>query len=297
MSNPFTKAMTKILQLVVKHQNYLINNPPQLAKLMKEYDLLHYASRHHDNENLHDWENLKYAVIDLEEVVSPFYASLVYDAWASIIRDEESSGHPLEDKPNKTMDDYFKMCLDPKYRYHSLYPNRQFVLNHYLCGYFLWNAQGYLKSRRDVGPCENDLEQFKGSQTCKLPANIQKSLTWLTNKEINLCKKRYHQAQVKHRQENDKLETSLKEIEKFLKKADPKKYQTDQLKKQKAIDEHPYSLISKEYSAIYSIPDNAHPSFKAAAIEVCEGILTRPKEHKANKTIAKQILKRLKNGN
>lgn len=294
MANPFTQGMKKILKLVVKHQNYLVKNPPQLAKLMAEYDLLHYASRHHDNENLHDWENLKYAVMDLEELVSPFYAGLVYDAWASIIRDEESTNHPLEDKPNKTMDDYVSMCLDPKYRYNSLYPNRQFVLDRYLCGSGqVWSAQGFLKSRHSIGPCENDLEQFKGYKTCELPANIQKSITWLNNEEINECKNRVEKAYEKKEKEDKKLSKSLDEIEEYLASLNPEKHKKEQLKKQKEIDEHPYTCISKEYSAIWTMPENAHQSFKDGAREVCEGILTRPKEAKSNHKIAKQILQRL----
>lgn len=294
MANPFTKAMKKILQLVIKHQKYLVVNPPQLAKLMEEYDTLHYASRHHPNEKWHDWENLKYAVIDLKEVVSPLYADLVYDAWSSCIRNEESSGHLLEDKPNKVMEDYLEMCLDPNYRYNSLYPNRQFVLDHYLCSYgYIWSANGYLKSRQSFGPSGHDLEQFKGSKTCPLPTEIQKSISWMDNEDIILGKKLYEQARIASRNKESKLSKTLDEMDKFFAKHDPKKYAADQKKKQQEIDEHPYNLISKEYSAIWNIPDNAHESYKLAAREVCEGILSRPKEHKENKTLAKQILKRL----
>jgi hypothetical protein len=294
MVNPFTKAMKKILQLVVKHQKYLVTNPTQLAWLMNEYNLLHYASRHHPNEKWHDWENLKYAVLDLKEVVSPFYADLVYDAWASSLRNEEDSLHPIEDKPQKTMDDYVAMCLDVNYRYHSLYPNRQYVLNHYLCSTgYVWSAQGYLKGRNTIGPCGNDLEQFKGSQDCTLPPEIQKSVTWLLNPEIILGKQNLKDSEVLHQAKDKKLTITLKEIDKFLAQHDPKKHQDAQAKKQLAIDKHPYNLISKDYSAIWSLPDNAHQSYKLAAIEVCQGILSRSKEYEENKPLAQEILKRL----
>lgn len=294
MSNPFTKAMKKILQLVVKHQKYLVANPPQLAHLMEEYNTLHYASRHHPKENWHDWENLKYAVLDLKELVSPFYADLVYDAWCCPFRDEEDEIHPIKNKPNKTMDDYVAMCLDPNYRYNSLYPNRQFVLNQYLCSTgYIWSAQGYLKSRIDMGPCGNDLEQFKGSETCVMPDNIKKSITWTEDVDIILGKQNLKKSEVAKRKKDNKLRDSLDEIEKFLAKLDPKKHEEEQKQKKKDTEEHPYNEIIKDYSAIWNMPDNAHESYKLAAREVCEGILTRPKEHKRNKTIVKQILKRL----
>lgn len=286
MSNIFKKAMDDILELVVKHKSFLEKNPKQLALLMNDYDEIHYASRFHKNKDLHDWDNLKYAVIDLEEVVSKKYANLVYDAWAANIEDEESSGHELEYKPNKTMDDFINMCLDPKYKYKSIYPNRKSVLNHLLCvignGYD-WNKKGFLT--KSHGPSGTEMETFWGFKKEKIAENIEKECYWLKNKEINEYRKIY----LKSKSKKDKF-PDLEKLEWILSKLDPKyaKKIEQEKKEQEAAPFYPLC----DYSKIWTMPKNAHASYKEAAYEICTTILTDPKESKENKDMAKKIKKK-----
>lgn len=281
--------MDDILELVVKHKSFLEKNPKQLALLMKDYDEIHYASRCHEDESLHDWDNLKYSVIDLEEVVSKKYAHLVYDAWCANIEDEESSGHELEYKPNKTMDDYFAMCLDPEYRYKLIYPNRRAVLNHILCcignGYD-WNKKGYIT--KSHGPSGTEMETFWNFKKEKLDSKITKECYWLKDKEIIKYRKIYLDKKQSWKKEKY---IDLDKLDKILAKLDPEYAKKEQERKEQEKKEQetaPFYPLC-DYSKIWTMPKNAHSSYKKAAKEICELILSNEKETKENKAMAKKI--------
>ena len=305
----FTDNMTQVLQLTIKHKSYLEKNPKHLALLMKEYDELHYSSRYHDDENIHDWNNLKYAVIDLEDVVDPEYASMVYDAWASTRIDDDDgtpeSWHPLERKTNKTMDEIVEMCLDPKYRYNSIFPNKKAVLSHYLCTLgsgLCWNKNGFIGEKSPSGE-SSEMFDFYWEET--LPFFLQEELTWLNDEEINKCKQRKKKAisdekkkredeREKHKQE---MEKAINEITDLLKGDDLAKFKEGMKNKaQERIEAEltaPYYPIHEEYALICHIPENAHPSYVTAAIEVCNDILQGEKESEENKKVATKLLKKL----
>lgn len=285
--------MSKILDLVVQERNYFEKHPRQLALLMKEYDDIHYASRYHENEEIHDWDNLKYAVIDLEEIVGEEYASLVYDAWCANIEDEEDSGHELEYKPQKTMNDIYAMCLDPRYRYNSIFPNKKAVQNHYLCvigSGLAWTKDGFIDKR--PGPSGTDMSLFWNFKKETLPSDIVSKCSWLKDKEIIKYRTIYENKKAAARKKND-ISDALLEAEEFLKKLNPAKFLADQVKRQKERDEAPFYPLAEDYSLICLMPDNAHESYKVAAREICEQILNNKKESASNKKIAKKVLKKL----
>jgi hypothetical protein len=64
MLTKFQLYINDILNIVVKNKKYLEKNPKVLAWLMNEHDQIHYSSRYHENENMHDWINPKYAILD-----------------------------------------------------------------------------------------------------------------------------------------------------------------------------------------------------------------------------------------
>lgn len=290
MRNPFTAAMTKILKIVVKHHKFLKNHPLVLAKIMKEYDDLHNASRHHPNENWHDWNNLKYAVIDLEEnpKITPEYANLVYDAWASTISGEEDleEKHPLENKLNKTMDEIVTMCLDPNYRYNCLFPNRRKVLDYYLCcigtGYG-WSQDGFIGPQN--GPSGSDMNQFVNYQTATIPEKILQEFTWLSNPDIIQGKDLMLQSQKAHFAKKQADRERLKLVEQEL-----LKYDSQYAKEMNQEKNSPFYPLC-EYSLLCNIPKNAHPSYLSAAKEVCLEIISSEQESSSNKKIAQKVLK------
>jgi hypothetical protein len=295
MVNKFKKYMNKVLKMVVKHQIYFSTHPKQLALLMQEYDDLHYASRYHENEELHDWENLKYAVIDLEEQVDKDYAALVYDAWVATIEKEEISNHPLERKKNKTMEEIVSMCLDPEYRYKSIFPNRRSVLNHYLCTIGAgkaWNKDGFIGDKEGPSGCDMELFSYFWEET--MPSNIKKEMTWLDDAEINQYRKKMKNSKKKSLNKEEGLFASFEKIDELLKKINPKKYASEQKKKAEDLKSYPFYPMVEDYSLICTMPENAHESFKKAAVEICEDILSNSREDKNNKKIATKILKKLK---
>lgn len=290
MSNPFVKAMEKILKLVVKHQSFLEKNPKVLAKMMQEYDDLHYASRHHPNEKLHDWNNLKYDVIDLEDQVGSQYASLVYDSWAATLFQYEDwePKTALEKKKNKTMDEIVKMCLDLKYRYNSMYPSRKSVLDYYLCciGTGLgWNKEGFIGPKE--GPSGTDMNIFEDYDKEEIPEKILKSFTWLKDPDIELGRKTMWQDRKDHFKKKEQEREHFKNIEKALMSELP------EFKKLDEVKNTPYYPLSEDYSLICNIPKNVDPSFVKAAKEICNAILNNQEESMSNKKIAKKILKKL----
>lgn len=294
MSN-FTKAMASILELVLKEKSYLEKNPKALAKVMYEYDDIHYSSRLHKNENKHDWENPKYAVIDLEEKTDKEYAALVYDAWCASLEDySDDNSHELESKPNKTMDEIVTMSMSPDYKYGSIYPDRRSVLNHYLCVIgtgIKWNKDGFLS---DAGPDGTDMVQFKGYQHEKLPESILSQCYWLADSDIVKYRELRNQKKLeriaKEKAEDEKMKTLMETLKK---KVPGNKKLSDLFPSFSIPEDHPFYPISDNYSNICTMPANAHESYVEASKEICEKILSNPKEDEKNKAMARDLLVKL----
>jgi len=284
MINPYTEAMAQILKEVVNRKGFFKKKPKALAYLMQWYSHLHYASRFDPNKELHDWENLKYAILDLDKVVDSIYADFVYFAWGATIDYESKRSygkpHKLESKKNKTVQDWVKLCLDPKYRFHSLYPNRIKVIEKLLCHYgtgFTWNQEGFLSDPDGEGI-------FYGYETVgfkQLPKAL-KDLTvqWKRNTTIALGFKNWKIAIKQEQEEKKKADQALEYLQ--------KKYKIPVEKLVKA-EETVYPM--SKYSPLTLMPTNAHPSYIKAGKEICELILSNPNESKENIRFAKKFMK------
>lgn len=275
----FTDAMTKILDIVVKEQQFLTQNPKQLAILMDEFQTIHIASRYHPNEELQDWDNPKDQVMDLEDTVEESYAFLVYDAWFASVDRREISNHPIDRKSNKTVDDIVKMCLDKDYRYNSIFPDRKSVLDHYFCrcGTGLeWTEGGYLGR---IGPSGVDMSLFAYYWEEKVSPKLKIKMTWMKDSDIKLAKELKAASDKEHAEKDAELQEILKK---------------SKIKLAKSFENQPFSEIIPEYSPICNIPHNAESSYVKAAIEICDLILNGEKELIANKKIAKNLLPELK---
>lgn len=299
----FTTAMKKVLKIVLKEKTYLEQNPKVLAKLMAEYNEIHYASRFHEDERKHDWDNLKYPVIELESQTTPEYAHLVYDAWCAGISREEYDAEAeakktkkfkaMEAKINKTMDDHVAICTSKEYRYNSLYPDRRQVLSHYLCTIgngIDWNKDGFLTN---MGPSGQDMMIYHNYREVEVPEKLLKQWTWLENEEIvkyrDKMNKVHKAAQAKRKKEEKAQDALMAKLKKMKDLAG--------IVKDFVIPaDYPYYPMSEQYSNLCLIPDNAHESYKAAAIEVCEDILKNKKEEANNVKIATKMLKKLTKG-
>lgn len=208
MNDKFTAPMQEILKMVVKHQEFLSKNPKQLALLMDEFSNLHASSRLHKNEDLHDWNNPKDDILELKysNIVDKEYADLVYDAWCAEMHWDRTPVRPLERKKNKSMDDIIAMCLDKDYKYHMIYPNRQQVLNYYLCviGTGLdWLPDGSIGT---TGPAGVDMNKFEFYWEETLDPSLLQEFIWINDVEINECKEKRKKP----------LKTRLKKIRKKM---------------------------------------------------------------------------------
>ncbi len=280
--------MGRILSEVVERRDFFEQHPKALAYWMGWYDNIHYASRFDKDEKLHDWDNLKYDVIDLEETVGEEYANLVYDAWGVNIREGEDSKrgklHKLEGKINKTMDEWVKLSLDPAYRYNCIFPNRTAVLNYLLCviGTGLdWNKEGFICN---MGPSGTDLSVFHGYNSVG-KRNLPKALvnlveTWKQHKIISSGFRRFNDAKRKEQRKKKERDDAMDVLLATLPKTKSKPKSSPQ------IEFYPMC----EYSKLVSMPENAHESYKNACKEICEAIVNTSKD-KRNVKIAKKFIK------
>lgn len=161
------KALETIISMVVKEFDYFRDNPKHLAWVMMNYSLIHISGR-----IAYDacWENPKYPVIDAgEELETEEDGNLLYDAWGVSVSNSaefpDPAREPLADKlakPNKTLDEWIDVMIDPKYRYSSLYSSEKSVINTLLCviGTGMgWNEAGFVTH---TGPSGVDEDVYTG---------------------------------------------------------------------------------------------------------------------------------------
>ena len=317
MTNPYTDAMSKVLEFIAIHQKFFTKNPKPLAYLMSFYNQMHYSSRYDKNEELHDWDNPKDLIMELGKKLGNDYGNLFYDAWCFHSHSEEYKGKylPLQFKINKTMDDWMKICLNPKYLYKSLYPSRQEVLSHYLCTIgsgTSWTKDGFISN---FGPSGIDLVIFMGTESSfgSLPKPIQKMIN---DARKNPIIKKGLTAMKLAQKERDKdkqameifcnKDKMIKSLKKDLTKcSDPKKKKDIQScikffkdynnsEKEETQNDNLFYPMAEDHSALDTMPDNAHPSYVKAGVEVCNLILANPKEktNGHNYKISKRFLKK-----
>ena len=301
------RIINSILNIICKNIDYLTlpENLPQLAKLGYMYDKLWYAGRvaygydgiirkSHQCENNPKYK-LEYCDIGTEEQFD-----LIYDAWGMHSENRETNFEDFKNlilngkvltqleidirKPNKTLDDWVTIKLNPNYKYKSLYPDRKSVLNNLLCtigteysykdGYIYEEASGAGKDVSIYGHWENAIFDSKIQKIVDkilLDEDVEKVVNTQYNEHIK-WKKDKKDKEIKTY--TNMYETLFKNndisLEDFLNKMfnDEITYKdNDSYKK--------YYPIS-EYSNIQKIDENSHISYIKGSVEICKDIL----EHK-----------------
>lgn len=326
-----------ILKVIENKQDYLCQpeNLPQLAKLGFMFNNLWYAGRvcyGYDGivkKGSSCENNPKYEIGDNIKYNSEEDENLVYDAWGMHVTDEYKNndyeafkkivleGKELPEfekerrRPNKTFDDWVKILTDKRYKYHSLYPDRQSVANHLLCvignGYGYNTKTGMVISEASGADQDEDLygewenAQFESSilevinkvldvPECKLALDAYSAFV-IKNRDKRLKKEREDMSKWfgnllpslnKFRTESGKPEITLdddgfqKTMNEYLKIQMSKitgKSSTPK-PKPKPYEYYPIS----DYSIIWKLDENSHPSYIQAGLEICEHIVANNPE-------------------
>lgn len=278
-TNQFRVACNRVLREAVKRQKFFEANPKLLAAWMHYYNDLHYSSRHAGND-YEVWENPKYPIIELEDKVGEHYGSLLYDAWGAAIHEDENRLYgktlPLEEKMNKTVDDWVAIKLNPRYRFKSLYHTRYQVLSTILCSIgsgYTWNKDGFVC---DKGTAGTDATLYIGyeKQWKNLPSPLQKLIgEWYADPIIKKgARKRWLSYQ---KQRKEKLE--LKKMSRDWRKLHPIDKEKEAARQaeweKKKLPEGMSFYPMCEYSPLVNMPRNAHSSYVKAAREICDLIM------------------------
>lgn len=194
-TSQFVKNMYKILRVVKTEKKYFKKHPKHLAWLMHQYECLDMTSRFIDEDGDVYWGNPKYPLIELGDELKEElgkdgedYGNLIYDAWGVGVSNDGglSVYSNAECKKNKTMEDYFKLYLDPNYKYTSIYANEHSVENQLICvigNGMDWNKDGFMCYE---GPSGCDETQFYNFQFCTgvIPKRIKNKLPHLKDSFI-----------------------------------------------------------------------------------------------------------------
>lgn len=299
MGNPYKQAVKWILEILVKEQKFFEQNHNCLAYMFYFHDEVHYGSRYDKNKRLHDNENPKNALIEIIYKVSKKYGDLLSDASVATMDYRTERGDevlPLEKKMNKTVDDWIDIKLNPKYRYHGLYPARRQALDYLLCRIGSgenWNKDGYIS---DIGPGGADLcayMDFKKSFK-DLPKYIQDRITETRNDPI-VSKGIAASAKAKKEHEEDRasLKDLIGKMDRLLTGEVLEKHLREKAEREEDQKTEPFRDLNRKHSALFTMPKNAHSSYVLAGIEICNMILENPREEEDNVKVAKKYLPKL----
>lgn len=318
----------KVLDVVLENFDYFKENPRHLAWAMMNYELIHRVGR----VNFHECDdNPKDLVIEYgEKLKNKNDSNLMYDAWGVTVSnfihefEDTSPEIPLESKINKTLDEWVEVCMDKRFRFNEICPDRFSVEDHILCvsgnGYG-WNKDGFAC---EDGPCGTDEDIFAGYTRAEkeVREDIRNNILELRD---NLKIKEYTQALFKKAMENEKriyngeewldvmrgqnpLKESNKKLQKTLNKLlegghsvlpqdlkkDLQRYVDgldDKRKELKREEERSYYPID-EYSLMVTMPANVHPSYIEAGKRIAKEILEDPEQEKRSKTLARKFLEK-----
>lgn len=300
MSKPVSNAY-KLLDLVVKNISYFEQHLPELAWVMMHYEATIQMAR----SKFDDYVNPKDAILDLTDIPQK-HQDLIYDAWGVSVSNHGDFNDPifgpaLLRKPNKTVTEWIKLQSNPKFQYHSLYPNRQRILDSLLCvngtgrKWIEFEGKSYIA---EVGPAGCNELLFSGfTQAGKtirpdLKARVQK-LTAGFGVEARIRQgiasaKKLANGWDRHVLTGKITKPKQNKVYKML-----VRLQNDMGYKAVTPDkaEPDYYPIC-EYANIENMPANAHESYKLAALVVCAEILLYPKARnfKENQKYAKKFL-------
>ena len=239
--------------------------------------------------------------------VSNDHDEVTYDNFKKLIFEgRELSEYEIENRrPNKTFDDWVNVLTDKRYRYHRIYPDRRSVANHLLC--VIGNGYGYNPTTgmviREASGADQDQDLYGEWENAVLEPSILKVVNKIL--EVPECKialDSYSAYVIKHREERKQEEREergklfgrlLPAINEKRLAAGKEPVSLDDDEFYNFIDEHLNTLLGRkindetkpyeyypicDYSILWKLDDNAHPSYIQAGLEICEHIVANPPE-------------------
>jgi hypothetical protein len=208
-------------------------------------------------------------------------------------------------KPNKTFDDWVKVLTDKQYQYHSIYPDRRSVANHLLC--VIGNGYGYSPKTgmviREAGGADQDEDLYGEWENAKFEPSILAVVNKILDvPECKLALDAYSALVIKHRKERKDKERKDRAqwFDHLLPKINEKRaeegkepvslddddfydfvsdYLDNALAKRIAKVEKTYEYYPIcDYSILWKLDENSHPSYIQAGLEICEHIVANPPE-------------------
>lgn len=282
--------LKRLTAYVVKNFDYFREHPVHLAWAMMNYQLIHRIGRRYVDEYS---ANPKYLLIEQESVLSPDDANLLYDAWGITVSNydlfpDSNPNLPLDAKQDKTLDEWVEVLTNPLYTFNDLYRNRWRVIDRILCvngSGMIWNKDGFVCRS---GPSDVDESIYYGYTRCEkdidpeIYANVMKYRQMLVvNPKVGKKLEKYLALCLDNAKRidagEDYFEVLNPKLEKALKVVDPEfeaKMDALEAEREARLDKeiHVYP-ISKGYCLLDKMPNNAHPSYIKAGLEICEVIL------------------------
>ena len=312
------KEINKILKIVNNEEDYLTNNPKQLAKIMflwyniySAYSLINkdeYWNISDDIEKNIDDEDFLELVYSAYVKISNHEKTFLLEDINKIFEPRELSDFELLlDKKDKSMEDFYNLLLNEKYKYNSIYPDKFSVNNHLLCvignGYE-WNKNGFLTTDHNLN------ENFSNWEREVLDKRFDNIISYYSNDKIVEILKLSKKKKEDYITEKNKISKPREQVREFINTKFPTDYQktdleyhelmgkilneTDKEKKKSLKTVEPkkqyYPLCN--YSKIDTIPNNAHKSYWFSCKEIANEILDNEKETENNKNYAKKFLKK-----
>ncbi|MDO8556065.1 MAG: hypothetical protein Q7R96_02735 [Nanoarchaeota archaeon] len=321
-NNSIEKLQGKIIDTVKTSFDYFREHPQHLAWAMMHYELLHRVGRITFQAC---GENPKDLILDTAAALGQGDGNLLYDAWAVTVSNyhefpDANPNLPLEAKVNKTLDEWIALKTDERYRYHDLYPNAERVKDFLLCvigNGMGWNKDGFLTHQ---GPSNVDEALFAGYTRCeeKVESSIRERILAIRNhylisgpvlrhlNEVQENARRIYAGEddgqvfrgnpLSRKERAKEFEETKRRIDELLTKlaAREKKdlgeilghFEAPKPKKRKTH----YPICN--YSALVTMPENAHPSYVQAGIEIAHEILENPDEPDHVKPYAADFLRK-----
>ena len=258
---------------------------------------LSYENEQQENNVYSAWSNAVDAVHDYGDKNSYHSAKMFLNLIEPVLSEDEQKFQDLNNKVNKTMDEWIELKTNPRYIYHSMYPDSYSVRDHMLCtignGYD-WNKDGFLCSNNGG----TDTEYFAGFkyQLENLPEKAKTALEKILNDEFILKYSeeafQYVQDEVDKRLAKKKKSEigdidmdSLKELMAKFKEENPEKYEetfgdddgSDDLFEAEKRNRH-YPVCN--YSGIRCIPANVHESYIPHLQKTMEELLSEDRSDK-----------------
>lgn len=342
----------RILKIVEKNQEWMVKNPPALQWLMCHWENIYSAGRccygyegiikkGYECEN-----NPKYEIQDRIDYINENIENVIYDAWGNTLdvlrrpnsqveyeagtwskdvfdkiridyRNRKDTDYTLlENKKNKTLDEWVEYLTDKNYQYSSIYPDRRSVINHLLACYgtgYGWNKDGYLAKK---APSESDRTMFSGWELCDIssfPEKYQEIIEQIiysdkVQKSIEETIKFRYSFFIK--KNNAEMESNLSFImsvyddlsegDQKIKEDELRSKDGDKIKeiyeevmdimreasgrKEKEDKNFTYYPFSSNYSPMTTLPKNVHQSYIDASFEIVEHVLNNKDRYKDRDT-------------